>query len=91
MRRLRTGSSVGGACDTGPVDDLTNLELSGRDIAAALKQVSGALQDVEDIERDSSGWPEGGVVAYLAGEARSALEALSAALDTSFEATSPLA
>jgi hypothetical protein len=66
-----------------------DLELIGRDVAEASKAISGALQDVEDIERDSVGWPEGGVVAYQAGEARSALEALSAVLDASFEATDP--
>ncbi len=64
-----------------------DLELIGRDVVNASKAVTGALQDVADIERDSSDWPEGGVVAYQAGEARSALEALSAALDMSFEAT----
>jgi hypothetical protein len=68
---------------------MTDLELIGRNIAEASKAVSNATQDVEDIERDSAGWPDAGDVPGLADEARSALEALNDALGRVFEATDP--
>jgi hypothetical protein len=67
----------------------TDLELVGRDVAEASRALSNATQDVEDIERDAAGWPDAGDVPGLASDARSALEALSDALDRVFEATDP--
>lgn len=68
---------------------MTDLELIGRDVAEASKAISNATQDVEDIERDAAGWPDADDVPNLASEARSALDALSDALDRVFEATDP--
>lgn len=70
-------------------EDLRDLELIGRDVAEYSKAISNATQDVEDIERDSAGWPEADEVGALASEARSALEALNDALGNVFEATDP--
>jgi len=68
---------------------VTDLELIGRDVAEYSKAISNATQDVEDIGRDSAGWPEADEVPRLADEARSALEALNDALGNVFEATDP--
>lgn len=68
---------------------MDDLDLIGRDVAEASKAISNATQDVEDIGRDSLGWPDADDVAALADEARSALEALNDALDRVYEATDP--
>jgi hypothetical protein len=66
----------------------TDLELIGRDVAAASKTVALAIGDVEDIATDSGHWPQADV-AELAMDAVSALQKLSDALDIVFEATDP--
>lgn len=51
-----------------------------KDVAEAQRRVDNALVDVEDLEKDASGWPGASEIESLANDAASAVRELSETL-----------